>query len=194
MEFIKYSDWELVKKYECDSCDRAFKEILNRYKSKIYTTIYYIIKDHYISEDIFQETFIKVAKNIKEGKYKEEGKLGPWIGRIAHNLCIDHIRKSKSSIAIKFSNNEYNDLENILVSQVGMSTLETEQTHSILWQLMLRLPQEQLEVIVLRIYADMSFRQISQLMQVSINTSLGRMRYGLMNLRKMIEAEKVMIR
>lgn len=194
MELRQLTDWELVKMYEVNSNESAFKEILNRYKSKIYSTIFYIVKDHYTAEDIFQETFIKVSQNIKQKKYQDQGKLGPWIGRIAHNLCIDHIRKSKSTTALKYINNEFCDLEGTLIATDNMQNLETFQTHEILWKLLNRLPQEQLEVIVLRIYSDMSFKDISECMNVSINTSLGRMRYGLMNLRKMIENEQVVLR
>lgn len=194
MVFKEFSDWQLVKLFETQSNEGAFREILNRYKSKIYSSIYYIIKDHYIAEDIFQETFIKVANTIREKKYKDQGKLGSWIGRIAHNLCIDYIRKAKSSNSLKFANNDYCQVETLSLSTIDADPIETFQTNEAIWKLLNKLPQEQLEVIVLRIYGELSFKEISECMNVSINTSLGRMRYGLINLRKMIEKEQVLLR
>ena len=149
-----------------------------------------LVKDQYLAEDIFQDTFIKVIHTLKSGKYNEEGKFLPWILRIAHNLVIDHFRKDKRSPII--TNSEGFDIFDVLgfYDESTEERLVREQTHKDLKGLIQLLPSEQKEVLIMRHYGDMSFKEIADLTNVSINTALGRMRYALNNLRKMYQAKE----
>lgn len=185
------TDQELLRHYR-NGDDRAIELLINRHKNKIFTLILMFVKDRYLAEDIFQDTFIKVIRTIKKGKYKEEGKFLPWASRIAHNLCIDHFRKVKR--APKVTNNEGFDIFEILPFSNDSNAEEkmiTKQTNSRVRDLVERLPDEQKEVVILRHYAELSFKEISKLTNVSINTALGRMRYALINMRKMVAEKKV---
>ena len=151
------------------------------------------MKDSYIAEDLFQETFIKIINNLKKGKYNEEGKFLPWVMRIAHNLVIDHFRKSNR--IPKFDNSgEFN-----IFSVISDSSLNAEkkiiknQVEEDLRRLIEELPEDQKEVLVMRMYSDMSFKEISDKTGVSINTALGRMRYALINLRKVIDKNNIVL-
>ena len=179
------SDKELITLY-LDGDEDAISSLVERYKEKLYTSIYLLVKDKFLAEDFFQDTFCKVIDTLQSGKYKEEGKFLPWAMRIAHNLCIDHFRKVKRKPAIQTRDN-WDIFESINLSEPGADDrIIRNQNHSDLRKMIDLLPEEQREVIVMRHYADLSFKEISSLTGCSINTSLGRMRYGLLNLRKMM--------
>lgn len=177
------SDSKLISLYKTGN-EEAFAELLNRHKSRVFTTIYLIVKDNYVAEDLMQETCIKVINTIKSGKYNEEGKFLPWILRIAHNLAIDYFRRAKRypTIIMEDGSNVFNTME------FSEESIESKQivrdTHEKLKMLIQELPPAQKEVLVMRHYMDMSFQEIADATDVSINTALGRMRYALINLRK----------
>ncbi len=152
----------------------------------ISTLVDLLVKDKYLAEDFFQDTFFKIIDTLQTGKYNEEGKFLPWAMRIAHNLCIDHFRKVKRKPPIQTKEN-WDIFESINLSEPGADDrIVKRQDHADLRKMIDLLPEEQREVIVMRHYADLSFKEISSLTGCSINTSLGRMRYGLLNLRKMM--------
>jgi RNA polymerase sigma-70 factor (ECF subfamily) len=185
MEKVRVNESELVSAY-IRGDKNAFNILVERYKSKIYTTIYLVVKDQYIAEDLMQDTFIKAIKTLKNGRYNEEGKFLPWILRIAHNLAIDHFRRAKRypSVVFEDGSNVFNSLN------FSESTIEDKQvqkeTHDHLRGLIKKLPDQQREVLIMRHYEEMSFQEIADSTGVSINTALGRMRYALINLRKMM--------
>ena len=177
------SDSQLISQYKSGN-EEAFAELVNRHKNKIYTTIYLIVKDQYIAEDLLQETYVKVVNTIKSGRYNEEGKFLPWVTRIAHNLAIDHFRKAKRypMIVMEDGSNIFNTLE---FSEDSIESRQIQQdTHALLRDLIKELPDSQREVLMMRHYMQMSFQEIADATDVSINTALGRMRYALINLRK----------
>jgi RNA polymerase sigma-70 factor (ECF subfamily) len=185
MSKIPVNDAALISAYiQGDS--KAFETLLNRSKSKVYTTIYLIVKDRYVAEDLLQETYIKALDVINQGKYNEEGKFLPWILRIAHNLAIDYFRREKRYPTVVFEDgsNVFNSLE---FAEDSIESMQIKrESHEHLRDLIKRLPDQQREVLVMRHYDDMSFQEIADATGVSINTALGRMRYALINLRKMM--------
>lgn len=183
MEKYKISDSKLVSLY-IKGNEEAFEQLLNRHKARIYTTIYLIVKDNYVAEDLLQETFVKAINTIKGGRYNEEGKFLPWITRIAHNLSIDYFRKDKRypTVVLEDGSKVFNTLE--FAEDSVESTQIKQDTHSKLRDLIQELPEAQKEVLIMRHYMDMSFQEIAESTGVSINTALGRMRYALINLRK----------
>ena len=186
------TDQQLIHMYmEGDS--NALATIVLRYKDKIYTSIYLLVKDKYLSEDIFQDVFIRVIDTLKGGKYTDEGKFLPWAMRIAHNMCVDHFRKVKRSPTIKTSDDR--DIFEVLnFSEPGADQkMMAGQSHDRIRKMVDMLPEDQREVIILRHYADLSFKEIADLTRCSINTALGRMRYGLINLRKMMTEKQIAI-
>lgn len=191
MEF-KIDDSELVRDY-ISGDEKALEVLINRHNQRISSFIYSKVLDRDITEDIFQDTFIKVIKTLKKGSYSEEGKFLPWVMRISHNLIIDHFRKNK-----RMPKFEGNDDFNIF-SVIGDDKLNAEkqiikdQIDSDLGSLIEELPDDQKEVLLMRIYRDMSFKEISENTGVSINTALGRMRYALINLRKIIERHNIVL-
>ncbi len=168
---------------------RSLEILISRYKDKLFSSILFIVKDKYLAEDLFQDAFIKIIENIRNNRYIEEGKFLPWATRIAHNLCVDYFRKVKRSPAIKTSDDK--DIFELFTTPESASDVRIvqEETSDRVRQVLNLLPDEQREVIVLRHYADLSFKEIAAMTNCSINTSLGRMRYGLINLRKLL-AEK----
>lgn len=182
------SDAELIKRYKGGS-GKAFEVLLNRYKNKIFTTVVMVVKDKYVAEDILQESFIKAINKINKETYNEEGKFGPWIVRIARNMAIDHFRKEKRTPTILLEDGT--DVINSLnFSEDSIETNKiTSEIHEKLKSYIQRLPLTQREVLTMRHYAKMSFQDISEATGVSINTALGRMRYALINLRKMFNQE-----
>jgi RNA polymerase sigma-70 factor (ECF subfamily) len=164
--------------------DNAFAELLNRHKNKVFTTILIIVKDHYLAEDLMQDTFVKAVKTIKSGRYNEEGKFLPWIIRIAHNLAIDYFRREKRYPEV--------DLDDHIKTLNSMNFCEDsaeavqikKETYTRLRMNIQQLPEKQREVLIMRHYAEMSFQEIAEATGVSVNTALGRMRYALINLRK----------
>ena len=184
------SDQQLIHLYmEGDA--EALSTLVYRYKDKIYTSIYLLVKDKYLAEDIFQDSFIRVIDTLKSGRYTDEGKFLPWALRIAHNLCVDHFRKVKRTPSIKTSDDR--DIFEVLnFSEPGADQKMMQmQSHDRVRKMLEHLPEDQREVIIMRHYADLSFKEIATLTQCSINTALGRMRYGLINLRKMMVEKQI---
>ncbi len=184
------TDQQLVQLY-LDGDSNALSVLVVRYKDKIYTSIYLLVKDKYLAEDIFQDVFIRIIDTLKGGRYSDEGKFLPWAMRIAHNLCVDHFRKVKRSPSIKTSDDR--DIFEVLnFSEAGADhKIMAEQSHDKIRKMIDLLPEDQREVIILRHYADLSFKEIAGLTKCSINTALGRMRYGLINLRKMMTEKQI---
>jgi len=184
------TDQQLIHLYMDGDAD-ALATIIVRYKDKIYTSIYLLVKDKYLAEDIFQDVFIRVIDTLKGGRYTDEGKFLPWAMRIAHNMCVDHFRKVKRSPTIKTS--EDRDIFEVLnFSEPGADQrMMAGQSHDRVRKMVDMLPEDQREVIILRHYADLSFKEIADLTSCSINTALGRMRYGLINLRKMMTEKQI---
>lgn len=177
----------LIQQY-LEGNTNAFETLLNRYKQRIFSFIYSKINDRELADDIFQETFIKVIKTLKRGTYKDDGRFLSWVMRIAHNLIVDHYRR-KQRMPYYESHDNKNDIFYRLSepSQNIEDLLVNSQIKEDLNALLLELPENQLEVLRMRLYQDMSFKEIAERTNVSINTSLGRMRYGLINLRKLID-------
>lgn len=192
MLLTKKSDQELIQEYLHGNED-GIKGLLERYKSKIYTSIYLKIKDEFLAEDIFQETFIKVIHTLKEGRYNEEGKFLPWVMRIAHNMIIDHFRKEKRAPQMVAAEG-FDIFEVLDVADENVeTTLIKEQRDVDLRKLIQKLPDDQKEVLIMRHFCDMSFKEIADITEVSINTALGRMRYALSNLRKMLAGNHLVL-
>ncbi len=192
MQLTQLSDAELIQKY-IHGHESALEILINRYKDKVYTSVYMLVKDKYLAEDIFQDAFLKMIKTIKEGRYAEQGKFLPWAVRVAHNLCMDHFRRTRTQIPVTLPDGQ--DISVLFgAGDMASDSIEKRQVHDSVRKLVEDLPEEQREVIVLRIYADLSFKEISDLTGVSINTALGRMRYGLINLRRMISEKQLVLR
>ncbi len=184
------SDQQLIHLYMNGDAE-ALSTLVYRYKDKIYTSIYLLVKDKYLAEDIFQDSFIRVIDTLKSGRYTDEGKFLPWAMRIAHNLCVDHFRKVKRTPSIKTSDDR-DIFEVINFSEPGADQrMMQSQSHDRVRKMLELLPEDQREVIIMRHYADLSFKEIATLTQCSINTALGRMRYGLINLRKMMVEKQI---
>ena len=173
--------------------EASLEILIKRHQQRLFSFIYSKVKDKDITEDIFQDTFIKVIRTLKKGNYNEEGKFLPWVVRISHNLIIDHFRKSNRMPT--FRNTDEFDIFSVLGDGVlnAEKKLIKEQIHSDVRELVNELPDEQKQVLVMRIYNDMSSNEISENTGVSINTALGRMRYALINLRKLIEKNKIIL-
>jgi len=184
------SDTELIRSFQ-EGDTEAFEVLIYRYKDKIYSSILFFVKDSYLAEDLFQDVFIKIIDTLKNKRYTEEGKFLPWALRISHNLCVDHFRKVKRTPAIKTSDNkDIFDVINVYEEGADQKIMQS-QSHDRVRKMLELLPEEQREIIVLRHYANLSFKEISQITNCSINTALGRMRYGLINLRKMMEEKNI---
>lgn len=185
-------DGTLVQQYIAGN-EQALSQLIERHQSRIYGFIYSKMNDRDLCDDIFQDTFIKVIKNLKTKSYNEEGKFLPWVIRIAHNLIVDYYRKNKK-MPMSRETETYSIFEFI---KDNSSTIEgqliTEQVEVDLKRLIEELPNDQKEVLVMRMYEDLSFKEISEQTGVSINTALGRMRYALMNLRKLIDKNQIVL-
>jgi len=190
IQTIQKTDSELIRLFKSGDVS-ALNYLIERYKDKIYTSIYMLLKDKYLAEDMFQNTFIRVIETIRGGNYNEEGKFLPWVIRIAHNMCLDHFRKVKRSPSIKSADGETN-LDALLDNSESAETkMAKRQTHDKVRRMVELLPDDQREVIVLRHYAGLSFKEVANLTNCSINTALGRMRYGLINLRRMVDEKQI---
>jgi RNA polymerase sigma factor (sigma-70 family) len=187
---LQKTDHELIHLF-MDGELNALESLVIRHKDKLYTSILFLVKDKYLAEDIFQDVLIKIIDTIRGGRYTEEGKFLPWAMRIAHNLCVDHFRKVKRTPAVKTSDDR--DIFEVLnFTEDGADVkMMKRQSHDRVRQMLDLLPEDQREVIILRHYADLSFKEIASLTNCSINTALGRMRYGLINLRKMMVEKKI---
>lgn len=196
MRLLKLSDQDLVSLYIKGNED-ALEVIINRHRARIFSYIIATIKDKTLAEDFFQDTFIKVIKTLRGGRYNEEGKFLPWVMRIAHNLMIDYFRKAKRFRAVRGRNSDNEEID--IFNTIRNEDLNIEellvkdQVRSDVKELIERLPTEQKEVVKLRYYYDMSFKEISEFTDVSINTALGRMRYALINLRKVVGEHSVIL-
>ena len=186
----KRSDLELVRLFQ-EGQLQAMEVLVLRHKDKLYSSIYFLVKDSFLAEDIFQDVFIRIIDTIRAGRYTEEGKFLPWAMRIAHNCCVDHFRKVKRSPVIR--NGENQDLFEVLsfTEENAETNMIKQQRHDRVHSMLMQLPEDQREVIILRHYADMSFKEIARVTDCSINTALGRMRYGLINLRKMMTQRQI---
>ncbi len=178
------SEQELIQLYLKGNTN-ALSCLISRYKDKIYTSIYLLVKDKYLAEDIFQEVFIRIIDSLKGKGYSNEGKFLPWALRISHNLCVDHFRKVKR--APKITTSDDRDIFEVLnfSEPNAENRLIQSQRHEKVRKMIDLLPEDQREVIILRHYGDLSFKEIASITKCSTNTALGRMRYGLINMRKM---------
>ena len=184
------SDHELINAYIAGQ-QSSLEKLIHRHKSRVFAYILMVVKDKELAEDLFQDTFIKVINTIRSGQYKEEGKFIQWVMRISHNLIIDHYRKSKRLPIVE--NSEENDVfDNLrIVDDSIEDRMIMDQIYEDVRKLIDYLPEEQREVLMLRHYSDMSFKDIAEQTDVSINTALGRMRYALINLRKLIDSKEI---
>ncbi|MDI9364398.1 MAG: sigma-70 family RNA polymerase sigma factor [Flavobacterium sp.] len=187
--FAQATDTQLINVFQNGNIN-ALEVLVHRYKDKIYTSIFFLVKDKYVAEDLFQEVFIKIIDTLRSDRYNEEGKFLHWALRIAHNLCVDYFRKIKRTHFV--ASNERDVFE--LIGSVG-DAADTKMLQSQSYQkirgMLDYLPEEQREIIVLRHFAGMSFKEIADVTNCSINTSLGRMRYALINLRKMVAEKQI---
>ena len=173
--------------------EAAIAELLERYKNKFYTVAFLLVKDRYIAEDIFQDACIKIIHSIRMGKYNEDGKFLPWALRVTRNLCYDYLRIAKRTPKVTLPDGQ--DIFSIL--DIGENNIEDRimgyETQGKVRKMLEMIPYEQREVIVLRMYGNMSFKEIAEMTEVGINTALGRMRYGLLNLRKLMEEKGILL-
>lgn len=187
---ITLTDEQLITAFK-EGNAYAMEVLVNRHKVRIYTSIYVLVKDKYLAEDIFQDLFIKVIETFRAEKYKEENKFVQWAMRIAHNLCVDHFRKIKTKPVIRTS--EGADIFDVLnfAEPSAEEKIVKLQSNEMIMKLVGMLPEDQREIIILRHFADLKFREISNILNCSVNTALGRMRYALLNLRKLIEEKQI---
>ena len=192
MERNLTSDAQLVRAY-IDGNEAALCQLITRHKEKVFSFIYSKVYDRDVAEDIFQDTFIKVIRTLKRGAYNEEGKFLPWVMRISHNLVIDYFRKNNRMP--KFENNGDFNIFSVLSddSLNAEKRLIKDQVADDVKRLIDELPEDQKNVLIMRMYKDMSFKEISEQTGVSINTALGRMRYALINLRKVIDKHNIIL-
>jgi RNA polymerase sigma-70 factor (ECF subfamily) len=190
MRLSEHTDRQLVEAY-IRGHEECFQELLKRYKSRVFGKITMYVKDRAAAEDIFQDTFMKAIQALKDGQYNEEGKFSAWIMRIAHNLCIDYFRVKKK-MPMSRANDDYDPFDYIGSGEKNSEQMNiNKQVLSDAKKLLNQLPAEQKEIVMMRLYYDMSFKEISDSLNISINTALGRMRYALINLRKLIEKHQI---
>ena len=186
------TDQQLIKLFT-DGDLYAMEVLINRHKDRIFTSIYLLVKDKHLAEDIFQDLFIKIIETFRVGKYKEKNKFAQWAMRIGHNLCVDHFRKIKVKRIIRTTDgSDLFELLNFAEPNAEDKIIRTQSSDRIM-KLVSELPEEQREIIFLRHYADLKFREISKILNCSVNTALGRMRYALQSLRKKIEERQIAI-
>ncbi|MEN8225832.1 MAG: sigma-70 family RNA polymerase sigma factor [Bacteroidota bacterium] len=193
MKACKVSDSELIAKY-IDGSQHSLELLIHRHKNRIFAYILMVVKDKQLADDIFQDTFIKVINTIQAGSYKEEGKFIQWVMRIAHNLIIDYFRKSKRIPVVDNDSSEFDIFDTIQFTDASVEDkMILDQIYKDVRELIEHLPSEQKEVLFMRHYSDMSFKDIAEQTDVSINTALGRMRYALINLRKLIDEKEIVL-
>jgi RNA polymerase sigma factor (sigma-70 family) len=186
------SDNELIVHY-LNGKEECLEMLIKRHQRKIFSSIMILVRDKEMAEDVFQDTFIKVINTLKSGNYHEEGKFLPWVIRIAHNLVIDHFRR-KSRMPMVHDTDDYSYIDALKLQEENVEDkMVTSQIHDEVRRLIEHLPFDQREVVIMRHYGDMSFKEIADCTNVSINTALGRMRYALINLRKLIEENKMVL-
>ncbi len=187
-------DERLLIREFLDGKPSGLQELIERHQTRLYAYIFVMVKDKQLADDLFQDTFVKVINTLKSRNYNEEGKFVQWVMRIAHNLVIDHFRKQKKLNYAEVSNDKYNLMDSLKVTDPSVEdVLVTEQIHKDVKLLMEYLPAEQKEVLYLRCYAGLSFKDIADQTEVSINTALGRMRYALINIRKMVKEKNIIL-
>ena len=184
-------DNDLVRLFQ-NGDELALEALITRYKEKIFSTIFYLVRDRHLAEDLFQDVFIKIIDKLRTNSYNEEGKFLHWALRISHNLCVDHFRKEKRNHTTSGDNNNLFDMIELCGDAADTKIVNGQVQEKIRAMLDL-LPEEQREVIILRHFAELSFKEIAQMTNTSINTALGRMRYGLINLRKMMEENHMVL-
>ena len=186
------TDNQLVAAFQQGN-NNALEVLISRHKDKIFTSILILTKDKYMAEDLFQDVFIKIIDTLRSNKYNEEGKFLPWALRVAHNLVVDHFRKvNRKPTIITSDKQDIFEMINVVEEGVDRTMIRT-QSQERMRKVVDMLPEEQREVIVLRHFADLSFKEIAEITNCSINTALGRMRYGLMNLRKLMTEKQISI-
>ncbi len=187
-------DERLLIREFLDGKPSGLQELIERHQTRLYAYIFVMVKDKQLADDLFQDTFVKVINTLKSRNYNEEGKFVQWVMRIAHNLVIDHFRKQKKLNYAEVANDKYNLMDSLRVTDPSIEdVLVTEQIHKDVKLLMEYLPAEQKEVLYLRCYAGLSFKDIAEQTEVSINTALGRMRYALINMRKMVKEKNIIL-
>ena len=191
MSNIMKSDKELIERYQ-DGDVHSFELLIGRYQKQVYSYILTLVKDKQLADDVFQDTFVKVIQTVKSKAYKDDGRFVQFAMRIAHNLVIDHFRKENRIPTVESSSEDYNYIDNVPITDHSVEQgMIVDQVHSDLHRMIDFLPDEQREVLRMRIFDDMSFKDIADITNVSINTALGRMRYALINLRKMMVANNM---
>lgn len=187
------TDAELIRAF-LNGEESALETLIHRHKDRIYTSIYVLVRDPYIAEDLFQDAFMRMIRTLRAGNYQEKGLFLPWAIRIAHNLCMDYFRKIRQRQVITLPDGT--DLEDWIpgTSPDTMEQMESREVSQSVREMIGDLPEEQREVVVLRLYGDLPFKEIARITGVSINTSLGRMRYALINLRRMVEERELVLR
>jgi RNA polymerase sigma factor (sigma-70 family) len=185
------SDYDLLQRFVKGE-QSCFEKLIHRHKNKVYAYISLYIRDQALAEDIFQDTFLKVIQSVKSGKYSDNGKFLSWVMRIAHNLIIDHFRRIKQMNTISNDNYESDIFNSSKFADENIEdSMIKKQIHHDIRKMISHLPDDQREVVILRHYAGLSFKEIADITQVSINTALGRMRYALINLRKLMDEKKI---
>lgn len=186
------TDNQLVHAFQQGN-NKALEVLLDRYKDKIFTSIHILVKDRYLAEDLFQDVFIKIIDTLRSKRYNEEGKFLPWAMRIGHNLCVDHFRKVNRTPTITTSDDrDIFEVINVVEDGADKAMMQ-KQSHEQVRYILDMLPEEQREVIVLRHYAEFTFKQIAELTNCTLNTALGRMRYGLLNMRKIMAEKQIVL-
>lgn len=191
LQTSRLTDDQLVAAY-AKGDNQAFDSLLKRHQSRVFSYIYSVVKNRDVADDIFQETFVKAITTIKQGRYSESGKFSAWISRIAHNLIIDYYRQEKSENTLSADDESIDVLNRREFSDTNIEELMVnEQIHNDVRRIIDALPDNQREVLVMRYYRDMSFKEIAEATKVSINTALGRMRYAILNMRRIAEENKI---
>ncbi|MBQ9217697.1 MAG: sigma-70 family RNA polymerase sigma factor [Muribaculaceae bacterium] len=187
------SDDQLVALY-VDGVNEAFDTLIERHKDRLYSYIFHSVKNDELADDIFQETFVKAIVTLKQGRYVENGHFLAWISRIAHNLIIDHFRQTRAVSIQSTDDTEYNVLNRKELADMTVEdSMVTQQIHRDIRRLIKALPQSQREVLLMRYYKNMSFKEIAERTQVSINTALGRMRYAILNMRRIADEHNIVL-
>ena len=189
MNFLCLSDTELVRLYQ-QGHDASFNVLIERYKRAVFSAIYYVVNNREVAEDLFQETFIKASSHLKSPNFKEMGKVSGWLVSIGRNMALDYYRLSRRRASL-YELKENDQVQHYDSSALISNQMEQKEMSKTIRQLILLLPEEQREVLILRHYADMSFNDIAKSMNSNLNTTLGRMRYAIINMRKMMEKNKV---
>jgi RNA polymerase sigma factor, sigma-70 family len=192
-EYIKLADDELVKLFARGD-NKAFDTLLKRHQTRVFSYIYSIVKNRDVADDLFQETFVKAITTIKQQRYSESGKFSAWISRIAHNLIIDYYRQEKSENLVSADDGEVDVLNRKDLADINIEdVLVSEQIHADVRRIIEALPENQREVLLMRYYRDMSFKEIAEATEVSINTALGRMRYAILNMRRIADENNIVL-